>query len=381
MIFANSLFIDPKDRETVTMDIHCFYKEISGLMEVMPADVSLYLSGSLARQEPSVCWDDSGRPRLFSDFDFILAAPASALADPRVLRFENVLKTEYPQFNSSVFLVESNTLHLIKAGVGRDLGLSYQNPVYSNHLPIDLTPHQMSEEERFDLIVYQLASYYLHPQRIDHEQGGLFFRSDYQYHYLKMILESLRSQFPASEGVNTYKDMFEKRHESRLSAIMSPEHIESFLKARELYGRFPLPSLHLAPFIHSVVSPFLGAGETLSTQEFYRALQEKARSDNSLVTRFGCAMIAYALCIETESDTKTASQHTLSLINLIEGVALSPQAQQTLQSWSSGSLLPSDSRCIHVMLDLRSVFIPALYERNMGRKMNSPYAAQSGETV
>lgn len=376
-IFANTLFIDPKDRETVALDIQSFYKEIGCLLNEMQVDVSLYLSGSLARQEPSICRDAAGQPQLFSDFDFILSASADALADPRVIGFESVLKTKYPQFNSSVFLVESQTLHAIKAGVGRDLGLSYLNPVYTTHPSHDLNPHLITDEERFDLIVYQLASYYLHPQRTDHEQGGLFFRSDYQYHYLKLILESLRSQFPASEKVNTYKDMFEKRYESRLYTIMSPEKIESFIRARELYGRYPIPALQMAPFIRSAVSPFLGAKETLSTEEFYRALQNKAHGDNSLVTRFGCAMIAFALCTETE--VKMDNQHTLSLIRLIEGVDLSPRADQTLQSWSSGSLLPSDPRCVHVMLELRSLFIPALYERNMGRKMNSPFIEQAGE--
>jgi len=195
---------------------------------------------------------------------------------------KNIINYAKSKFDSNISILFSESLNKIRSGVRQDLRTLHGKLVFHKHSRKHLTLN-----ERLELVIYQLASYYLHPQRAKDSKD--FFREDKQYHYIKFILESLRAYF-------SLQNYYEVYHHRSSYKILEPKQIENLIKYRELFGVYDIDhvQLNLANFIEVVVLSLFSSD---GSDDLLKKLKKLSKTDN-IINLFTVSIIIFVLLSE-----------------------------------------------------------------------------------
>jgi len=297
----NAVFIDEMQRSILNGDLDHFTTFIRDTLAERNVQANVYLCGSLARRNPALCWREDGTQALFSDLDFVIAVPKSVQYDEWLINLGPWLCRQNPSFNSSVFYVVLEHLPRLRSGMARDLEVAMEWPIYEPVQPPQFGPDPLTKEDAFELLIYQLSGFFLHPALTDNYTSGLVhFRSDVDYHYIKFALECLRAQFEQQpvKGVVTYTDIYNKRYDPALAGVIEPEDTASFVKAREFFGRVAPPRLNVVNLLERATMAYfdLKPGNHAAT-DLLEPISRKLDQSRGVLELYRMAMLSLILSL------------------------------------------------------------------------------------
>lgn len=192
--FTNSIFIEQKIQDKINFQLNVLFEHLINMLEQQQIRANLYLTGSLARKEPSVS-KVGDTYNLYSDIDLLIAVDIMDLEHSFWKKISR--KQTWDGYNISFYLNTISQFPQFRSGVGRDLFLCQTEPIYFK-IPTTIEPvtNLNNQEISLELIIHQLASYYLHPYLT---RNTMYARDQVNYHYVKLILELLRGLL-ADEG-------------------------------------------------------------------------------------------------------------------------------------------------------------------------------------
>ncbi|ASS73598.1 hypothetical protein CIG75_00475 [Tumebacillus algifaecis] len=290
-ICLNSVFLTEQIKLDLNHMLHHYFEEVRSLFQAKGIPAVVYTGGSLARQEPSIRWTEDDELRLFSDIDFVVHTTLDYQADPWLKNLESYLKQHYPQFNSTVALVSD--LSNASGFFSRDIALAQRYPIYESFQVERVVPDAFDATQMFNVMIHQISNTFLHPQWSGLSKGA-YFRPEARYHYIKLILECLRTQFRhAEDDVVGYYSVYYKRNDPRLQHILDPESIAILIEARELFGTLELPELDIIKILKASMLIHLGFDRTdVTDQELRDRLEELSLRSSHIIPSYRYALLA-----------------------------------------------------------------------------------------
>lgn len=234
--FENSVFIDNK---IINKKMNLYFRIISDIFQINNIEAGVYLTGSLARREPSILKRNNKEVELFSDIDLMVLQnlPDNFHGD----KLKKILDDIFPSFKNSVMFFPVKKNRCFKSFIGYDLKKSLSYPIYLKGKCVEVSFDKLIEHDGFELIVHQIGNFILNPclYKSNNMSNGeiiefskLKLDRDYLYCKIKLLLECLRAQLIQEENI-TYNEVYKKRKEKPLSEIMQEEMIEKLIYMRE----------------------------------------------------------------------------------------------------------------------------------------------------
>lgn len=291
---SNSVYLSQSQRDRIDAQVFDVVDMIRDACHQRRVAVNVYLSGSLARQEPAIRCLGAGHDRLVSDFDFVVITPENEITDPWLLDLQNWLMVARPSLSTSVFFVPLNYVDSLQSGVARDLARSQSSYIYrSLDVPRVVTPEQ-SSGELLELLVHQAGGYLLYPDPPD-RKSGLYFRTDKHYHRLKMILEAIRAIGIANEvELSGYFDIARKSRELEGVVGLASGDLEQIVRARELFGTVVDELVHETQVLRRAIGYVLeiSSVEESMPDQVHTILWERLQNSSSVLDTFQMIMVA-----------------------------------------------------------------------------------------
>ncbi|ARU60837.1 hypothetical protein CBW65_06815 [Tumebacillus avium] len=233
--------------------------------------------------------------------------------DPWLKNLESYLKQHHPQFNSTVALVSD--LSNASGFFSRDIRLAQNFPVYESFRVEPVNRDAFDKTQMFNVMVHQISNTFLHPQWSGLSKGA-YFRPEVRYHYIKLILECLRTQFRSAEdGVIGYYSVYHKRHDPRLAHILDPETIATLTEARELFGTVEIPELDIIRILKSSMLVHLGfEGTEVSTEEMLERLNQRSLESQHILPSYRYALLCLMFSLGEEREGQQAYLQLFSTI-------------------------------------------------------------------
>lgn len=309
----NSVFLNQTQKDQLNNQLNNYFEEISSkfIQSNIPANV--YLSGSLARQEPSVIIE-FGKQRLFSDIDLVISLSYANIVPTKLRwlsKFKKSLKSSYPDYDISVSFIDLNKLKHVKSCFGRDILCSAINPIYEGSPLRELVITSPQRVGFLENLVHQMGIYYLNLAATSLEL---------QYHHIKLILECLRVQLnEIEENLIGFYSVYEKRFSPQVAKILSPNMIEELVKARELFGSFPVPNVNITKIIKKSIKNYFKINDNnAENNDILEALYSKQRQSSDLLNSFQLALLTFVigLSIQDTSQKKWFQFFKEILINM-----------------------------------------------------------------
>lgn len=186
----NSIFLSQNEREIVNKVLKTAFDYLVEQFEKRDIQANIYLTGSLARQEPSIYYDNKTGLSLNSDIDLVIVTKQNYLDNEWILHMSSWLKNNYSSLIWSVICLNHWDCNKLKSCMEKDYVLSRKLPIYESFsLPSYIEPI-IDIENYFETFINACANYYLHMYWSGETSNGIYKNVNYQY--LKVILESLR---------------------------------------------------------------------------------------------------------------------------------------------------------------------------------------------
>ena len=249
--FENSIFILDKYKLVLNEKLDKYFKWLGNKLEAHNVKGNIYLTGSLARKEPSIGINDKGEIYLASDIDFILGVEKDFHNNEWLMDITRYLNEKYPEFISSVVLTKNDDIKKIKSRIGYDLEKTIHKPIYQK-LPIPVSSNiEIGIQDYIDNIINQMACYFLHPNYLGEQSCSILYK-DINNHYIKLVLESLSAVLYVShkEPLAGFYEIYNNRYCQCYEQIASPDQIEQLLQARELKNVNQIPAID----IHNLIT-------------------------------------------------------------------------------------------------------------------------------
>ncbi|GMX65968.1 hypothetical protein Elgi_52390 [Paenibacillus elgii] len=274
-ICENSIFLKQRQKSDLNEQFQELATALNSNYSQNGIDACIYLSGSLARQEASALISSNGQATLYSDIDLVIIPTKSYEDHEIVVNTARWLCDMFPTIKSTAQIIPFNTVTYAESAFARDIALKQDFPLYSTLPPIYLGSKRVNKRDCFEAIIHQISGYILNWERLIRTNNKSdIFRGDLQYHYIKLVLECLRSQFfNDGDFVTGYFDVYHQRYDPRLTSLIKPEEIEQFIKSRELFGYAEAPQLDIIPFIQKSLTRLIGlpVSEFSHIHEIYSA--------------------------------------------------------------------------------------------------------------
>ncbi|PFL25296.1 hypothetical protein COJ07_01045 [Bacillus cereus] len=277
-IFKNSKYLNKFTKDLFNEDMYMFFYKINKYLSSENLEVNLYLSGSLARQEPSI-YVEGHRMGLYSDIDFILVSDSEK--PEKINNFKEWLLKTRPDINSTIQLVYKENFNNIQGCFVTDLMQTIDYPIFKSFKIDDFTFKKTNKEHLLENIIHQISGYLLYPPVSNNTSS--FFRGNKAYHHYKLILECLRAQLIDEELIGSgYHQVYKNRFTPYISELMSPKETEFFIKRREIFTfegieEFPVfEFLRKSLLIHLDLSPLNN-----NFNEIFKKLEKRIQSHNT----------------------------------------------------------------------------------------------------
>ena len=269
---------------------------------------NVYLSGSLARREPSVIYRN-GHYHLNSDIDFIIILDSEFNNDENwLMNITDYLNRKYPSYKDSVIIAPKEKMNHFISCIGKDFELGLNNPLYESFPIIKETVTRVTKDDLFDCIVHQFTCYYLNSAFLEGHKD--IFNKDINYSYIKMLLECLRIQLydTGYEYIRYYNIYSNAESLGKLLGVNSHD-IIGLLKARELFGKEKIPSIKLFDFLVYTICRLFELSDNAEEENLIDHLLfflvNRARLGESFLKKYQCCVAMFALACEANDKYKT----------------------------------------------------------------------------
>ena len=289
--FTNAVFIEEKYKSILNAKIEEYFQCLCNELEAHDIKANIYLTGSLARKEPSVGINEKGEVYLASDIDFVFGVEKDFRRDEWLLNITKYLNLKYPDFISSVVLTRNNDIGRIRSRVGRDLRRTINRPICQN-LPIPIVSNiEIGIQDYIHNIINQMACYFLHPSYLGGESHSILYK-DIKGHYVKLILESLSGILYESrkEPLPGFYEIYYYRHCKYFDQIILPKQIEQLLQVRSLKNAKQIPSLDIYHILVNTFERILGERYGVAG-DLVELVKVKANDEKGLYNTFQVSMI------------------------------------------------------------------------------------------
>lgn len=203
--------------------------------------VNLYLSGSLARQEPTVRIVQ-GEEKLNSDLDFVIISKENT---ELIMRIIEHIKDKFINYDCSFVVMNEEQLLTVNSFFARDLIHGMQRPLLKTFNEKELPQIEITKENYLETVITQLCCYILNPDMTENKCHNQYFKQS-NYHYLKLIVECIKAINYKNSNVFGYNDLISVDCE-----ILCSEDIKQCVKARELSNIDYLPKAKIDFFIEN----------------------------------------------------------------------------------------------------------------------------------
>ncbi|MFE9606858.1 hypothetical protein [Streptomyces hokutonensis] len=126
-------------------------------------DTNIYISGSLARGEPTVCRLSSNGYRLVSDIDLLAVVKEGSTHEHPITGLESHLRRTCPGLKPTVYVVPCSGIGALRSFFARDLSVAFDRPLAETYpLAAPAVPY-VGQEEQFEVLIHHLSAWLLGP--------------------------------------------------------------------------------------------------------------------------------------------------------------------------------------------------------------------------
>ncbi|WP_043266809.1 hypothetical protein [Streptomyces sp. CT34] len=260
-------------------------------------DVNVYVSGSLARGEPTVQAEHPDRYRLVSDIDLLAVVQDKAADGHPAHGLETRLRATCPGLDPTVFVAPAARLGALRSFFARDMYVAFDRPLATGFPLAAPPPPPVAAAEQFEVFTHHLAAWLLGPTT----EGG---RKDPdsappgELARVRMLADCLWMLHDVPED-DTLRYAHAYRHRAELRGDAAPAEAEQIIRAREVLPgageRLPDPVQRMT----NSLAHFLSCGDTApGTERALRVADElavRACGHHDLLSVFQWTLPLYAL--------------------------------------------------------------------------------------
>ena len=235
MYWDNSIFLTNKQKEKLEREVDYICNEVKNIMLDNGLCVSLYLSGSLARREPT-CICVQGEVKISSDFDFVVIYDKVIHSYKSINMVISKIKRKFNSYDCSFATIEIEKLKYTSSFFKRDLMLNSCCPLYRE---LEINKDSWGEckiemNNYVESIITQACCYFLNTSLTKDKSNNYFFK-DAGYHKVKLILECFRAYaFACGESIVGYNDLILSNINFELLENYPRGIVNKCIQAREL---------------------------------------------------------------------------------------------------------------------------------------------------
>ena len=231
-----SIFI--KNPQKINQEINRIIEFAVESFEESKLYVNLYISGSLARQEPTVKIINK-EEKLNSDLDFVLIHKENTEKQKEIFDIVEKIKKQYKDYDCSFVLLCQDQLPKVNSLFARDLKLGMKNPIYKSFEEQQKIRVEITEKNYFESLITQMCCYLLNPDFTMSKNENKYFKNS-DYHYMKLTMECIRAIHYNAPNVLGYNTLFGLRCKT-----LNEKENNSCIKARELSNRTYMPDIDI----------------------------------------------------------------------------------------------------------------------------------------
>jgi hypothetical protein len=334
------VFTPPTSRATLDQLLTEHFEDVRQIILSRRWNSNLYVSGSLARGEPSATVNHNGII-LNSDVDFVLVG----LKRPHGLgQLEIDLNRDFPEFLDTIYYLPIEVIPRLVSASAADLREGMLRPLIDLGHVAPPAFGGIGVGEMLEVIAYQLAGLYARlPSSL--EGGAAFWSRGEPYQRVKVLTELLRMLAYSGGGQLTLQSALQRRAEPPVSLVFSPEASQQLISVRE--RGLPEPTLlteRIPQFVLAGLRQLLELPDATAAQVL-RVLGHKFYFENTTLHAFPLITFACTLWSELEQD---CSSPPGLVSNAFE--ALCREASSTL-------ILDGRAACMAVLRQCRSVYL------------------------
>ena len=283
-----------EQKKMLNRDLNIFFEAVSHEIEKHNIRFNLYLSGSLARGEPSTKLGAEGNILLNSDIDFVLVCDSDFKKNKWLTNITDEINFIYPKYESSFLLTDTQHVSKMKSFVGRDLFLSSKNPIVQMIENINISNVNLEPANYLEAFVNVLSCFFLHPNETGDISESIVYKAQHRF-YIKTVLEGLRLQF-FNEDLISYTQLYYHKESQLLTNIITPEKITQFLYSREYYDLQRLPRIDLIKFSQDALNNFYN----LIDADPFICIENALNDGLNTIMSYRYALICYILSLNQD---------------------------------------------------------------------------------
>lgn len=293
--FNHTIFLNDGEKKQLSDHISDHINQVLSDISEHHIIANVYLTGSMARQEPSVRFDKNGYT-LNSDIDFIIVVSPKCKNTDWLMTITNYLNKRYPNYHDSVIVVSKQAIDNFISCIGKDLEIGFRNPLFESFSVSKNKIIQITKDDLFDCVVHQCTCYYLNATSISNTS----LNKDINYSYIKMLLECLRVQlYDTGYEYIGYYDVFLQANRLSNQCDISVDVIISLLKSRELFGKVSPPEINTSDLILCTIANLFSLPQiNILEENVLSFLIQRAEKSDTFLKKFQCATVLFALSIE-----------------------------------------------------------------------------------
>ncbi|MFJ5276809.1 hypothetical protein [Streptomyces parvulus] len=346
-------------------------------------EANIYVSGSLARREPSVTLSaSSGEYLLHSDVDLIAVVKDNSPLNP-VHKLAALMLEKESDFATTLFIVEEGSLSNFRSCVAHDVWSFLSDPLVRTW-DIDIpAARPIVSRELYEVFIHQLNAYLLYPHG-EAKGDSKHYRPDPSVHRLKTLLESLRLLVGGIEGkAPRYGQILEKHHLHRFKGIVPEVHARLIVRSRENYAPDAVADLDVHGVARGCLQRFFGVADDI---ELLEVLGKTFSGHHDVMNTFQYCVSLYLLLRHGSSETREDSaEHLWRALTEINTEQLTDgrAAVEQLVADGPSALLDQEamavSKVVADLVELRKDYYHHLGAHNFGRNPNLQYLPLDSE--
>ena len=299
-IFKNSVYISDKDKIVINKGFNDFINSFIKHIDSLEVPYNLYLSGSLARGEPSIVYNDN-KPILNSDIDFVIATK-SEFIELLKTKIKNKLFFCHYNYQYSLIVIDIKKLNSTKSMFGKDLRNSIYAPIKKTIDIGNVDKYTPVKEDYFECFIYQIIKYLYSVYNKSNDD-----RNSTIYLSIKLILESFKIACCKSYDLNGYYDLINYSNFFQNKEYLN---ILKYIKRREVFNN----RINVEGFENIIIKNLKTFYNCKNNNELYKKIKQQVLNSNDFVELSQlCFLVVFFIC----KYNILANDSYLELLNII----------------------------------------------------------------
>lgn len=277
-VFRNSINISKDKKYLLNRRLNAFFEQVVKELDSLKIPYNLYLSGSLARGEPSIlCLGEECK--LISDIDFVLVVKKTHIKLDRLDKCLKKLKMKYIKIDFSILVLDVEKLNNTQSTFGRDLRISFKFPIRKmmeiEKNFVSLSPN--ASIDYFECFIYQVIKYLFFPFQIKPKNA----RNGIEYIIIKLILESFKLKHNNDDILNGYFAL----HKDGAYLTKKEIEINEYILYRELFNITHIQHINLSVPVLNNLKEYFNSNDD---NEMMMSIMKSVDSDDFLFNAQNC---------------------------------------------------------------------------------------------